>query len=45
MYKIQLKKGAKESEKGRYAKLLEKRELENYMGAIGDFYSPELAER
>ena len=45
MYKIQLKKGSKESEKGRYAKLLEERELENYMGVIGDFYGPELGEK
>ena len=44
MYKLQVTKAPLDSEKGRYAKLLELRELPNY-GPESDFYSPEVAER
>ena len=43
MYKLQVTRAPGETEKGRYAKLLELRELENY-GPGSDVYSP-MAER
>ena len=45
MYKMQVNRGTLEPEKGRYAKLLEQRELENYMGVIDDFYVPEITQK
>lgn len=44
MYKLQVNKASRETEKGRYAKLLEMRELQNY-GPDSEFYSPENVER